>query len=512
MPFLHCDFISCLDDVLGMALVREPVPDAARDHLIPGWLFDASRLIILRMSVSLQIKVCSRVRRSLAAGILLFFLLVSCPRKGRGEEFLDAKVMYYTEASDRIRVLSPTFLYQNDNFAGLSIRIDGIYNSISGASPTGAPPVKRTRTITVPISPAPGTPTPTVPSSPTIRPQGGGDGEDDGEYDDGKIHAVFRKYLHLSGATPAPQPSPAPTPAPVSSPSPQVQSPAYATQVVDDGYSLPIAEVSDERYGLNLAVSKRLGRHMPGVSGSFSHESDYQSLGVALSDSIDFNARNTTLFVGASMTHDQLDPSNGQPSASKNSAEVIVGLAQVVSKFTLLQVNYTFGSVHGSLTDPYKVVELDGVLVPERRPDLKQKHIGYVALTQFVRPLDGSVELSYRRYMDSFDVDSDTFLLGWYQRINSQFTVRLMGRYSAQSAAEFFGSQFSGTPEFYSSDYRVSAFEAYGGGAKLIWTPTDRLSFDVAYERYAQRGKTDQLVEEAYPRANVVTIGGRVWF
>jgi hypothetical protein len=74
----------------------------------------------------------------IAALALLLYLLP--PRRASAEDYLDLKTMYYREEDDRIEVWAPTFLYQTEVSPTLSIRIDGIYNSISGATPTGAPP------------------------------------------------------------------------------------------------------------------------------------------------------------------------------------------------------------------------------------------------------------------------------------------------------------------------------------------------------------------------------------
>jgi hypothetical protein len=84
-------------------------------------------------------------------------------------------------------------------------------------------------------------------------------------------------------------------------------------------------------------------------------------------------------------------------------------------------------------------------------------------------------------------------------------------RFYDQTAADFYGYFFDGSPEFYSSDYRVSALQAVGYGVKLIWNPTETLSFDLGFDHYEQEGKDDSLPPEMYPSADFITGGLRIW-
>jgi hypothetical protein len=183
----------------------------------------------------------------------------------------------------------------------------------------------------------------------------------------------------------------------------------------------------------------------------------------------------------------------------------------VLSPTTLLTLNAVRGRVSGLLSDPYKVTELNGAIMPERRPDNKDKNIAYISLAQYFDALNGSLEGSYRYYNDTFGIDAHTITLAWYQKIGRQWVVRPMLRYYDQAEADFYAVRFSGAPEFYSSDYRVSAMTALGYGLKAIWMPTARLSFDAGFERYEQSGKDGVTPDEVYPKANIFIVGARVW-
>ena len=156
-------------------------------------------------------------------------------------------------------------------------------------------------------------------------------------------------------------------------------------------------------------------------------------------------------------------------------------------------------------------MELNGQLVGERRPEEKSKQILYLAFTHYFEGPGASAELSYRNYRDTFGINANTWTLAWYQKLGQHFVLRPMLRVYQQGAADFYAVRFSGTPEFYSSDYRLSELRSLGYGLKLIWTPNQRLSFDAAVERYEQKGLDGETALDAYPSATVVMLGMRLW-
>jgi len=159
-------------------------------------------------------------------------------------------------------------------------------------------------------------------------------------------------------------------------------------------------------------------------------------------------------------------------------------------------------------------------LFPEHRPDFRQAYIGYVSLLQFVTPLNGSIEGSYRPYYDSFGVLSHTVDLSWHQKIGKRVLLSPIFRYYRQDAADFYATQFPGAPffdpapvpKYYSADYRLSQMETFTFGLEASVRVTDWLTLDEAYKRYEMRGLDGVTSQSAYPKANIVTIGARLWF
>lgn len=444
-------------------------------------------------------------------------------RHAEGEERLDFKTLYYKEDGDRMRVIAPSVSIEHDFTPTLSIKIEGVYNSISGATPTGAPPPASAPAQALRALPA-------LSSSSLPAP------------------ARLRSLWAKAGASPAPAPAPAPAPTPAPAPAPGVPSApasssgssaaaggtsaggasaasggvaggtaaapqsAPAAGKASNPNRAPTAQMEDQRYGLVVDVVKNLAPHTVSAQFAYSTESDYESLGLALRDAIDLNQKNTTLMLGAAFNHDVVWGFYQPEHVTKNTADGMVGLTQLLDPKTFITVNLTLGRSQGYLSDPYKVVELNGELVPEKRPEERTKEVAFVSLTHFLDSLDASAELSYRYYHDSYNIGAHTVEAALYKKLGRDWILRPMVRYYRQSAADFYAVRFSGEPDIYSADYRLSALDSLGYGLKLIWKPTKSLSFDVDVERYSQRGLDGVTSSDLYPSAMLVMVGATVWF
>src|SRR4051812_3762025 len=109
--------------------------------------------------------------------LLLAYLLLALPlRRGLAEDRLDFKSYFYKEDGNRVQSWGPSFHWETDLNPETTLKIGGVFDVISGATPTGAPPIQKTRpkVILVPVDAAGGaggatTTTPTVVSGPSGR-------------------------------------------------------------------------------------------------------------------------------------------------------------------------------------------------------------------------------------------------------------------------------------------------------------------------------------------------------
>lgn len=467
--------------------------------------------------ISLYTNIRTKAQRMLSAEVLVSLsYLVSC-RAARAEDRVDVKTLYYVEDGDRMSVFAPSVLVEKEISATTKIHVEGIYNIISGMSPTGAPAQSQTITTRIPQY-TPVTTTTVTPSA-TVTVYRDDDDHDEHEDDhDGFIRTIPAAfYAGAAGATPVAAPAPAPAvTTTAATPVSTSQSAGNATyqEVINQTTEtrVPTAKADDTRIGFNIGLVKQHGRHTVDTTFSYSDESDYTSYGISISDAIDFNQKNTTLTLGLGLNMDEVSGYFLNGSESKDTVDVMVGISQLLDRKTLLKANLTLGQLSGYLTDPYKVVELNGAIVGEKRPDSKSKEIIYVSLTRYIESLGASVEGGFRYYNDDFGISSQTITLAWFQELGEHWMIRPYTRFYSQSAADFYDVRFTGSPENYSSDYRVSELDATGYGLQFIWHPKENISLDLAIDRYSQKGKDGVTWSDVYPSATSYILGVRWWF
>ena len=249
---------------------------------------------------------------------------------------------------------------------------------------------------------------------------------------------------------------------------------------------------------------------------------------------------------------------------------MLIGLNQLLSPKTVLSVNLTLGYADGYLDDPYRRTTFllpdspdpifsDSASVnasAEHRPSHRFKQVGYTSLTQFIKPLDASIEGSYRLYHDDWGILANTVSITWNQKLGRHLTLSPLFRFYHQTAASFYAPSFQGVsfdeyaggtrvafqdgafigfegdpgfpttseekayniltvparPQYYSSDYRLSEFEALTVGITGQIKLGEHVTLDLGYKRYKMHGLDALTPRAAYSSANILTIGCGLWF
>jgi hypothetical protein len=241
----------------------------------------------------------------------------------------------------------------------------------------------------------------------------------------------------------------------------------------------------------------RMSRIIWGANGSGEH--DYFSLGLSATYLRDMNNRNTTLTAGLAFNSDTINPEGGIPTEfspmrsaginrvgeddTKTITDFIIGVTQVVSRNTLVQLNFSTGSTSGYQNDPYKIVSvvdpatglptISGLsavnadalpYVYEKRPDSRQRNSLFF---RTVHHLDEDViNFSYRYFWDDWDIKSHTLDFKYRYEMDGGNYLQPHLRYYTQDAANFYTHNLvQGTDvdaggnvlvEYASNDYRLA--------------------------------------------------------
>lgn len=280
------------------------------------------------------------------------------------------------------------------------------------------------------------------------------------------------------------------------------------------GGQVPVVEISDERIASNLGLTTKIANHSIKVGGSYSYESDYLSLGASLQDTISLNEKNTELVLGAAYTRDTVGANGSSLKEAKRSFDWIVGINQVINPTTLLSFNVGIGQKQGFLNDPYKRVLIDNAVYYENRPGRKLEEMAFLQLTHFIEPWNASVEMSYRFGNNDHGSQSHTTMIAFYKYLfEKRLVIRPSFRYYSQTAADYYATEFTGNPDHYSADYRISAEHTFNYGMQVRWNVLpDKFAIDLGYERYISKGTDGITSQSAYPDANSITAGVHIQF
>ncbi len=361
---------------------------------------------------------------------------------------LEGGLFYYDEGPDRVRVAT----VQQQGVAPVGddfdVKLNAVYDSISGASPI----------YNVPTLECPG--------GTVIQPATGG----------------TETVSGASGGSTSPLPRPR-------GGIPYTQAGCQPISVEQVISPIPF---DDRRVAVDLKANHYRGDTTIGLGLGISDEEDYRSNYVTLDLRQDLNQKLTTLALGFSLAEDKVMPVN-EPgfTGDKQTLQTLVGLTQVLDKYSLAQVNLSYTDGQGYLTDPYKdvfVLDSNSVL-PEQRPDERHQWNLLGRYIRFFPGPDGALHLDYRYSQDDWGLSANTLETSWIQTLGAGWQSTLGVRYYSQGQADFYQDYFDSLPTNgrYSSDYRLATFGALGYRLRLSKSLSESIRIDAGVEYYDRR-------------------------
>ena len=237
-------------------------------------------------------------------------------------------------------------------------------------------------------------------------------------------------------------------------------------------------------------LTRKYGDSKVTFGGEISKELFYTATTGLVSVSRDLNKSNTTVASGFSfsLNQPQLHPSSDVE--TQRAVDAFASVTQSWTKRTVTQFGYELNQINGYQTNPFLRTRLNGVMTVGNSPDARTRH----ALTARIRqalPGETFLEADYRRYHDTWSVDSDAYSVG----LSHHFGDTVIGggsfRHYTQTGAYFYQPSYTGTPTYYTGDFRLFPFDSNSVTGRLEFTPKSGLlgmpsgsALTLQYERY----------------------------
>ena len=263
-------------------------------------------------------------------------------------------------------------------------------------------------------------------------------------------------------------------------------SPAYHTS--------GLTTMKDLRRAIDAQLTRYFSRGTLSVGVSNSSESDYLSRNCSLQGTLSTEDKNTTFSLGGSYTDDSINPNNKKVIDEKKQVTAgLIGVTRILSKDDIAQLNLGYSQGNGYFTDPYKS--------NDNRPRDRNNTTLLTRWNHHFDGTDGTTQLSYRYYSDTFGIRAHTLGAEYVQPLRHGWTVTPLLRLYSQTEADFYvavGTAEKADPTavtlppvnavYYTEDQRLSAFGAVTLGLKVSKQLNSDWLVDLKYENYQQRG------------------------
>lgn len=244
------------------------------------------------------------------------------------------------------------------------------------------------------------------------------------------------------------------------------------------------------RVVLGANMVRKYGDTKLTVGGELSRELFYAATTGLASVSRDLNKGNTTVAGGFSYSVNQPQLHPSETHETQRSADAYASVTQSWTKTTTTQFGYELNQVNGYQTSPFLRARVNGVFTLGNSPDARTRH----ALTARVRqalPAETFLEADYRRYHDTWSIDSNALTVGVTHHFSPQWLGGFSYRRYDQTGAFFYAPSYTGTPEFFTGDFRLFPFDSDLYTGKLVITPKKGLlnlpagtGLTMQYDRY----------------------------
>ena len=365
---------------------------------------------------------------------------------------IDSAILHYQESGGRVLAIEPVIALKNDLGDEHIFNAKLVLDSLTGASPNGAPPANIAQTFTA---------------------SSGG-----------------ASYTTAPGKLPLDN------------------SFVDARSALSASWQQPIAPSTLLNVGGNMSIEF----DYLSITGNAAVAKDFNNKNTTLSAGTNLEIDSIMAFGGAPtpLTRVNLKPvrlageNESNTTDTKIVTDALFGLTQVLSRQAIIQVNYAISFASGYQTDPYKLLAVlnNNNLVPttgeylfEKRPDSRIKHNVYSQLKYHFT--EDVINLSYRYTTDNWNITSHTIDTRYrFEFGSSGVYIEPHARWYKQSAADFYkpylvqgvdvDANGIALVQYATADSRMSAFDATTFGAKIGIPLENETEVSLRVEQYKQ--------------------------
>jgi hypothetical protein len=185
------------------------------------------------------------------------------------------------------------------------------------------------------------------------------------------------------------------------------------------------------RHELGLGFTQQVGEGVISFNGGYSTEHDYSSRSFIGNISYPFAKKNTVLHFGFLGSWDKVFPQVRTWTKPRNTLAYDLSLTQILSKSWLAQLIGSYSTINGYMSNGYQVVRIitnDSLhTLDVVEPDYRvHRTAGF--RTNIGVSKGSTIELDYRYYWDSWDINSHTitgsFKTHFSKHVNAEFEYR----------------------------------------------------------------------------------------
>jgi len=228
---------------------------------------------------------------------------------------------------------------------------------------------------------------------------------------------------------------------------------------------------TEDRVQQSVGLSYLFDKSLMGITFTTSEENDYDADTTSLNMSQEMFGGLTTVSmaftVGNNVVGKKGDPAFSEDLKTKGYR---ISLSQVLTKNMIMGLAYEIITDEGYLNNPYRFIRYytsptSYTLSGEIYPKTRTSNAAAVHLRHYL-PFKASVYAGFRTFVDTWEINSTTFDVGYIQEYNDNWTFEFSYRVYSQDQAEFYKDIFNSANEFnfMARDKELSTFSDYSIG------------------------------------------------